>query len=119
MLKAIALERLGHYYRDHNELEKAIDNYSQIGAIDKWALIGPFENISESGYNKNFQVENEFIENNMYVGQNGLKVKWFPISLKRHDQWIDLKRYFAANNAIFYGNSFFHLDWLKIQPCRI
>ena len=101
-----ANEKLGHYYNEHANLKKALFYFDKIDAITDWMLIGPFDNISASGYDKVYPPETEFDTAVVYHGQNDIAIKWFRIPQVRYDKWIDLRRYFADNDAVFYGNTF-------------
>jgi cytochrome c-type biogenesis protein CcmH/NrfG len=107
-IRAIIHERLGNYYQEHNQLVKARKHFDAVGAIINWTLIGPFDNISASGYDNVFPPEWEYQENKEYEGKNGIPVKWFPLKAVRFDHWTDLQRYFPYNQSIFFGNTFIY-----------
>ncbi len=99
-------EKIGIHYQDHGELDSAKTYFNKLGAITDWQLIGPFENISASGYDKVFPPENEFSPEEIYKGKYDIPVHWFTIEKVRIDDWIDFELYFSDNDAIFYGNTF-------------
>ncbi|HPC35840.1 MAG TPA: DUF3857 domain-containing protein [Candidatus Marinimicrobia bacterium] len=105
-MKVNANEKLGRYYNEHANLKKALLHFNKIDAITDWMLIGPFDNISASGYDKVYPPETEFDTAAVYHGQNDIAIKWFRIPEMRYDKWVDLRRYFADNDAVFYGNTF-------------
>ncbi len=105
-LNAVSNEILGKYYTDFNELSKAKDAYDKIGALTDWSVIGPFENISASGYYEKYGPENEFDSSKTYLGKNDIPVKWFNIKKTRLDKWIDFTLYFPSVNAVYYANTF-------------
>jgi tetratricopeptide (TPR) repeat protein len=107
-IQAIIHERLGNYYIEHDKVEKARKHFNTIGAIINWKLIGPFDNISASGFDNVYPPELAYDENKEYEGKNGIPAKWFPLKAVRSDHWIDLQRYFPYNNSVFYGNTFIH-----------
>lgn len=96
---------LGEFYVSKAKLEKAKEYYEKIGAITDWSVIGPFENISSSGYYEQYAPEKEFKKSEIYEGKNK-PVHWFDIKKVRHDKWIDFTHYFADHNSIYYGNTF-------------
>ncbi len=107
-INAIACERLGKFYLNHNNFEKSRDYFNQIGAVKTWSLIGPFGNISELGYYHKFGPEIEFNKSAIYSGKDSMKIRWFNINKIGNDNWIDLKSYFQTLNSIFYGNTFLY-----------
>lgn len=107
-LRGQACESLGRYYRDHDDLS-ASDHWSdRCNAMLHWTLIGPFENISASGYDRSFPPEVEYDTARTYQGKNGVPARWFPIAAVRPDGWIDHLCFFAYSKAVFYANAFVH-----------
>ncbi|MEJ2545391.1 MAG: tetratricopeptide repeat protein, partial [Calditrichaceae bacterium] len=119
VLRAGAMEMMGRYHQEYGDIELANEYFNKLNAIDEWTLIGPFENISASGYDKIFDPELEYKESEIYEGKNGIPVKWFRINKIRRDKWIDFTRYFAQNGAIFYGNSFIYSPEKQIVQIRV
>ncbi|MGE5498805.1 MAG: DUF3857 domain-containing protein, partial [Syntrophothermus sp.] len=106
ILKAIACERLGKYYISQNNFQESEKYFKELNTVDDWMLIGPFDNISASGYDKAYPPENEFAPSGEYSGQNGVPAKWIKMPMARRDRWIDFTRFYAQTNAVFYGNTF-------------
>lgn len=106
VLKAMSQEQLGEFYQNKNKPELSRQYYHRLGAIGEWKLIGPFDNISASGFDNIFPPESEFNDSKSYPGKNGIPAQWFEITKLRNDFWIDFRRYFAAEEAVFYANTF-------------
>ena len=119
VLKAGAIEMLGRYNQEYGDLDLADKYFADLNTVDDWTLIGPFENISASGYDKVFAPELEYDETKTYEGENGIPAKWFHIDRIRRDKWIDFKRYFAQTEAIFYGNTFIYSPEKQIVQIRV
>jgi predicted Zn-dependent protease len=105
-IAAIADEYLGQYYQSHNQLKNSKDYFDQIGAVNNWSVIGPFENISASGYYEKYPPEKAFNLDSIYTGKNNMPIHWFNIDKTRDDYWLDFTLYFPSNNSIYYGNTF-------------
>ncbi|MFQ5606083.1 MAG: tetratricopeptide repeat protein [bacterium] len=105
-LKAMAHQELAEYYQHRNELGKSKKHYEKMNTVTDWKVIGPFENISASGFDNVFPPETEFDESKIYSGKNGVPVNWFQIPAIRDNYWIDFRRYFAFLEAIYYANTF-------------
>ena len=105
-LRASASEMVGRYLEEHAQLDKAAEYYSKLNAITDWMVIGPFDNISASGFDRTFPPELEMNSKAVYSGKNDIPVFWFPIQRCRHDRWIDFRRYFPNDEAVFYANTF-------------
>jgi len=106
ILKTGAYERMGRYNQFSGDLQEAEKLFNKIGSINAWNVIGPFENISASGFGKVFGPEREYEFEKEYKGKNGMPANWFAVHKIRLDQWIDFTRYFAQKEAIYYGNTF-------------
>ena len=52
-------EKLGRYYLERNELSEALKYLNMNQAITDWLLIGPFDNISASGFDNSYLPEKE------------------------------------------------------------
>ncbi|MGE5438724.1 MAG: DUF3857 domain-containing protein [Bacteroidota bacterium] len=108
ILKAMACERLGKYYVSKRNFEESEKYFKGINSINDWMLIGPFDNISASGYDKAYAPENEYAPGKTYPGQNGVPAKWIKLPMARRDRWIDFTRFYSQTNAVFYGNTFIY-----------
>lgn len=106
MLPAMVRERLAQYYLQKDDIDKCRELNAAVNPVLKWKLIGPFDNISASGYDKVFPPETGFESGKTYTGKNGVPASWFAVDKIRLDNWIDFNKYFAFNNAIYYGNTF-------------
>ena len=106
MLRAQAAEQLGTYYTNRGDLSIARGWFSKIHAITDWMVIGPFDNISASGFDRAFAPETAFDTSMTYEGKNGVPIKWFEPAAMRLDSWVDLTRYFAFQHSVFYANTF-------------
>ena len=45
---------LGSHYQSSQEDKKSLEEYAQIKTIDKWQIVGTFDNISASGFDKDY-----------------------------------------------------------------
>ncbi|MBI5470712.1 MAG: DUF3857 domain-containing protein [Ignavibacteriae bacterium] len=106
MLRAQAAEQLGTHYTARGDLPVARGWFSKMNAITDWFLIGPFDNISASGFDRAFPPELEYDTTRIYEGKNGVQTKWFEPVGMRLDRWLDFTRYFAFQQSVFYANTF-------------
>ena len=67
--------------RDLNDgkFREAAAIIQRMGCIRDWEYIGPFDNISHSGYNKEYPPEKEVDFNKTYTGKDDNLVKWRQI----------------------------------------
>jgi tetratricopeptide (TPR) repeat protein len=87
------------------EISKAEKLLANTGLIRQWWAIGPFSNISGSGFDKAYPPETGIELNKVYPGKNGDKVRWFPLNLPVPAAWIFINNHVPAANAIIYFSS--------------
>jgi len=97
---------LAEYYSERGDLAEARKWHERTNAVSDWLLIGPFENVSASGYDKAYPPETEFDPKAEYEGKGGVPASWFPISSPLPSTWIDFTRHFPFRKSIFYANTF-------------
>src|SRR5688572_26556121 len=76
-LRAMAQSIIGGHYEAVNNQKQEEAAYSQIGAITDWQIVGEFENISASGFNKAYGPVKQGGSDAVFTNKAGAKVKWF------------------------------------------
>jgi tetratricopeptide (TPR) repeat protein len=74
----------------------------EMGAIRTWQCIGPFENISNSGYNICFPPEKNIDYTKKYIGKDGNEVCWFPITVQDPRGWLFMNQHTISYNSVYY-----------------
>lgn len=105
-LKAMTLSMLGKHYEVLGNFSKASSYYNQIQAINNWKIVGTFENISSSGFDKNYPPVYAKSANESYPNKVGVPVQWIDIPGARKDQWVDFSYFFYYNQSIMFGQTF-------------
>lgn len=104
---AIAIEQKGDKFLLKGDYKKANEKfYNKLGFVKNWSLIGPFDNISNSGYNEIFPPENETNFSKTYDGLNKIPVKWFVPAYSSYKPWIDLNYNFIGQAITSYATTF-------------
>lgn len=119
ILKAMANQFLGGYYERRADFPRSRQHYQNINAIIDWTVIGPFDNVSASGFERVFPPEREYKFDKIYEGKNGIPASWFKIAEVRPDRWIDFQRYFAYDQSVFYGNNFIYSPRKQTAQIRV
>lgn len=104
-LCASAYQSLGYHYRSVGDFTKSNMYFSKTGALKNWQLVGEFENISESGFDRDFGVLDHPEGDHVFKNKRGADVKWFKLKSSRYDNWIDFDYHFYISNAIIYRKS--------------
>lgn len=95
-------EDLAERYLNDGNYKKAATIIKQMGCIKMWCFIGPFDNISHSGYNKVYPPEKEINLSAQYRGKDGNLAKWHPLVSSPASAWIFVEDHLPISNAINY-----------------
>ncbi len=119
ILRVICLQYLGQLAERDNQLREADSYYSEIGALTKWRIIGPFHNISGSGFDKVFEPELVDNPDAEYKGSDLRTVRWFTPHNIRRDCWTDIARHFSTVQGVFYARTYVHSPTTQSVQMRI
>ncbi len=106
MAKAYALMALAKHHRTINKFKESKKHFNKIGSITTWSVLGEFENISGSGFNKDFGALSHPEKDHLFTNKYGKKVKWFDIKGPSTTYWINMELFFFANNSVVYAQNF-------------
>ncbi|MCU0355077.1 MAG: DUF3857 domain-containing protein [Cytophagales bacterium] len=96
----------GVHFLFANQYPQALKEWSQVGAIPKWQLAGPFDNVSGSGYDKNYAPITQPEASRTFTSADDAPISWFsPVSINR-DGWIATHASIRENTAVIYAQSF-------------
>ena len=76
-LRATTCAALADHYRFVKNDKKANEYISKLGTIDKWQVLGSFENISGSGFIKNWGAVEKARKSDAFKNKNNADVYWF------------------------------------------
>ena len=103
---AFANRSLARHYTKIRKFKAADEYWEKIGNILDWQLAGNFENISGSGFDKNYDPIAHSENDYEFINRNGAPVKWFTISRYLPGQWIDADNHTYTTNSIIYAQTF-------------
>lgn len=109
-LTAMAYERLGALMEKKERVGDARALYDKIGALTTWRLVGPFDNISGSGFAKVFPPEHTDDTNAVYKNASGGMIKWQTPIAQRLDAWIDFTYFSSDHRGQFYSVAYVKSD---------
>jgi tetratricopeptide (TPR) repeat protein len=110
ILSAMASMRLGKYELSKGRISEAKSWFDRIGFIKAWRVIGPFNNVSGSGFDKVYPPETEDRPDATYRGANGALVQWTSLKETGHTGWIDMKQYYTSVAGVFYASTYIYAD---------
>jgi cellulose synthase operon protein C len=90
-LKASAWQALSGEYTSLGKTIEAAQADKALGYLLQWRIIGPFDNVSKSGFDKPFAPETQKIALDQTVtGKDGLKLPWRTLARTDRDGSVDL-----------------------------
>ena len=93
-----------------NNKSKAIKYVDKINYIKEWSLLGPFDNVMNSGYDKDFGVLDHPEKEATFSSKYGAEISWFEPAKFPHEAYIFNEPFFTASNSISYAQSFLQVD---------
>ncbi|MRX47592.1 transglutaminase domain-containing protein [Pedobacter puniceum] len=105
-LSAMAYGVLGSHFQSQKMFKESEEMYAKIGSLTNWQVLGEFENISTSGFDKTYDALSHPEPDFVFKDKRGAKVNWFTPTHFRKDKWIDFTNYFSAGSAIVFAQTF-------------
>ncbi len=97
-------------YVNDGKLSRAQKIVGRMGIVRNFQMIGPFDNISGSGYKKEFPPEKKIEFTKKYPGKDGAETSWFPFYNHKTNGWVFTEYNYTALNAILYYFSNIHSE---------
>lgn len=119
-INSLAWEMLGRAYDAIGEFESADENYFlNVGSITKWQVVGEFENISASGFDKEQQALYHPEPDYVFRNKRNARVQWFDLPHMRPGVWVDLVKHFYYSNSIVFAQTFCQSPVEQVVQLRI
>ncbi len=103
-------ELLSKTYLTINDFDKAQSIKKDLGTIDNWALAGPFENVSSSGFDKQHGPLSNPNNDAVFTRKSGIKTQWFNYHEESPGSWINLANSFSISEALVFAQSYVYSD---------
>jgi tetratricopeptide (TPR) repeat protein len=104
-VKAMAAGNLASAAFNKNDIKECKQLYDTYGEITNWSTVGVFENVSGSGFNKDYGVLAHPQKDYAFKNNKGAEVKWFNLS-HNLGHWYDFEYHYDIGNALIYAQSF-------------
>jgi len=86
--------------------KKALKQFEKIKNIDDWLFLGPFDNVMNSGYDKDFGALTKPNLDASFVSKYGAPIQWFDPPSSSLDGYTFKDMYFKSSNSIIYAQTF-------------
>ena len=105
-MQDLANSMLGYHFQKSNDFKMSNEYFKKINIVDFCQAVGQFENVSGSGFNKDFGVLGNATSSAVFKNDVGADVKWFNVKYIRNDRWFDFAYNFNSDDAVCYAQSF-------------
>lgn len=105
-IKAAARYGLASHYSATNDLQAAMKEWKQIGGIDQWQFVGPFDNVSSSGFDKDYPPIAQPEASAKFLSANNATIEWFTPKTLGYDCWTFPTYYIKERDMLSYSQSF-------------
>ncbi len=105
-LSAAAHYQKGMHYLFSSNFDSAYLEFKKVGNLRNWQYVGPFENISQSGFYKNFGPLDHPDGKTTFTSSSNAKVKWFAPAQEIIDAWNPVTFQFNKRTAVVYAQTF-------------
>lgn len=105
-LLAAAHYQKGVHHLYSNDFEAAHKEYAKIGNIRNWQYVGPFENLSGSGINKDYGPLDHPEPSAVFTSLTNAPIKWFTPPAENNDGWTPVSFQFHESTAVVYAQNF-------------
>jgi predicted Zn-dependent protease len=109
-LKAAANYFKGFHYFSGQMMDSAALAFPKIGALESWQFVGAFDNISGSGFNKEYGPVKDPSAGKGFTSYNNTTIDWFKPLLITQQGWVFVGSLFPANTAVGYAQTFVNAD---------
>lgn len=89
-----------------NKFDNGKTYFRKIGGLQNWQYVGPFENLSESGFDKNYGPLQHPEADAVFYSLTNAPVKWFTPAFENEDSWIPLSNVIYGSTAVSYAQTF-------------
>lgn len=105
-IKAAAYYQKGMHHMFSHNFDSANAMSQNVGSLRNWQYVGPFENISHSGFHKNFGPLEHPESKAEFISSTNAKIKWFSPSYEIQDGWTAICKYIYASTGVIYAQTF-------------
>lgn len=105
-LKASAKYQMGHHYFCKRDFVKMKNSWAIASNVNNWQFVGPFDNVSESGFDKNYLPIQNPEESASFLSTLNYPIKWFTPAAQMDDGWVTPSHNIRNTTAILYGQTF-------------
>ncbi|HEY5465279.1 MAG TPA: DUF3857 domain-containing protein [Hanamia sp.] len=101
------------------DFDKAQTYSGKIGNLRNWQFTGPFENLSESGFYKDYGPLEHPEPSAVFKSSSNAEVKWFTPASENSDGWTPAIYQFNKTTAVVYAQNFLNSQVDQTVLCNV
>lgn len=105
-IKAYAYEQLAKYCVFKDSEDDYIENMNKVGTLCQWSVAGVFENVSESGFDKNYEPIAKPQPDSKFINKLGTEVQWKKLQNYIPGKWINIALHEDISHSITFAQCF-------------
>lgn len=106
-IKAAGRYVMAWHLQASNKMDLRLKEYEKMGGVGPaWQLAGPFDNLSGSGFNKEFGPLEHPEPGATFKAHNNAAISWFTPTVMDKDGWTFLNAHILKNTAVVYAQCF-------------
>ncbi|MBL4755216.1 MAG: DUF3857 domain-containing protein [Flavobacteriales bacterium] len=109
-IKASTNYAAGFFVMLKNDMKGSATFWKNMGALREWSFVGPFSNLSGSGYDKDYAPIKSPEHSTVFKSWLNSDIKWFTPVQRDIQPWILLDNYIRYTSGIIYAQTFVKLE---------
>lgn len=109
-LKIKAKILLGNHFFQKNDFKTKDQYYGDLGNIIDWSIVGVFENISASGYNRDYHTLTKYKKDDSFLNKKGNSVSWISMNKESKGSWAQIDNHFNISEGVAFAQTFIHSE---------
>lgn len=105
-IKAAAHYVKASHYLYSNQWDNAVEEWKKVQSFLKWQFVGPFENLSGSGFYKDHGPLANPEKTAVFSGINNAPLQWFTPAFSNQDAWKFVNSHILNSTAVTYAQTF-------------
>jgi tetratricopeptide (TPR) repeat protein len=110
MLKASTWYQMGHSFIVEDKFKNTAEVWAKTINVDKWQFVGPFDNVSGSGFDKSYPPIAQPQSDKGFKSANDANINWFTPTVGKVDGWITPSFNIKWRTAVLYAQSFVSVE---------
>lgn len=105
-IKAASNYVMGMHYLFANNISAAHKTWNKVQSIKDWQFVGPFDNTSGSGFDKNYGPLDHPEPEAKFVSKTNYNMHWFTPRNIQKDPWVSPIYHVPADEGVVYAQTF-------------